>query len=439
MKKRILLVNPHIEDFAAYDHFSKPLGLLRLAAYLKPGFDLHFIDAMNRSHPGLAGMKFRDNGTGHFYKTFIPKPAQLSDIPRRFKRYGLPDGLFRAALRDTPFRPDYIFITSAMTYWYTGVVYTIGLIREVFADTPIVLGGIYPSLMPEHAAMAVPVDYIVPHQRLARVLKHIGEMTGVELNSVEYRAPEYGLTGEFYYAPVYTSLGCVYACAYCASNILGGFEQFPPERVAEDILRLRKQYGVRHFAFYDDALFVNSGNHLDRILEILIRAGFDGKFYTPNGLHIRLLAARTARLMKESGFADIRLSLESSDPEFQQSQGAKATNREFENAIGILHTAGFGRKNIHVYTLVNIPGQDASGTGETMRYIFANGAVPRLAYYSPIPGTPDFRLAEKITPLGDPLFHNNSVYMYRSGFDYQTLLRLKELEIRYRRQAEAED
>jgi len=132
MKKRILLVNPHIEDFAAYDHFSKPLGLLRLAAYLKPCFDLHFIDAMNRTHPGLTGMKFRENGTGHFYKTVIPKPGQLSDIPRRFKRYGLPDDLFRDRLRDTPFRPDYIFVTSVMTYWYTGVLHTIGLIREEF-------------------------------------------------------------------------------------------------------------------------------------------------------------------------------------------------------------------------------------------------------------------------------------------------------------------
>jgi radical SAM superfamily enzyme YgiQ (UPF0313 family) len=438
MKKRILLVNPHIEDFAAYDHFSKPLGLLRLAAYLKPCFDLHFIDAMNRTHPGLTGMKFRENGTGHFYKTVIPKPGQLSDIPRRFKRYGLPDDLFRDRLRDTPFRPDYIFVTSVMTYWYTGVLHTIGLIREEFGDTPVVLGGIYPSLMPEHSKRTIPADFIIPHQRLDSVLSDIGKIIGTEFSAEEYRSPEYEMTGEFAYAPVYTSLGCVFACAYCASNLLGSFVQFPPERVADNILRLRNMYGVRHFAFYDDALLVNSGNHLDRILEALIGAGFDGRFYTPNGMHIRLLTQRTARLMKECGFTDIRLSLESSDPRFHNTQDTKATNSEFEYAMGILHEAGFRRENIHVYTLVNIPGQDAAGADDTMRYIFANGAVPRLAFYSPIPGTPDFRLAEKITPLDDPLFHNNSVYIYRSGFDPEYLARLKEMEVGFRRSAEAE-
>jgi hypothetical protein len=50
MKKNILLVNPWIYDFAAYDFWLAPLGLLSLAAFLrKNGYDIRMIDCLRRS------------------------------------------------------------------------------------------------------------------------------------------------------------------------------------------------------------------------------------------------------------------------------------------------------------------------------------------------------------------------------------------------------
>ncbi|OHD55930.1 MAG: hypothetical protein A2Y33_10725 [Spirochaetes bacterium GWF1_51_8] len=438
MKKKILLINPHIEDFAAYDHFSKPLGLMLLASCLKEKFDLRFINALDRTHPALNGMRFHENGTGHFNRVFIPKPPKVADIPRRFKRYGLPDEVFTAELRKTGFRPDYIFVTTVMTYWYTGVRHTIALLRKVFGGIPVIAGGVYSSLMPAHSANASGADKVVGSQRLDAVLSEVSRLTGEELTLPVDPVPDYSLLGEYYYAPVYTSLGCIYRCDYCASAVLNTFTRFRPESAAETILALRKNYGVRYFAFYDDALLIDAEKHIDIVLDTLARAGFDGNFYTPNGLHIRHLTETTARLMKRTGFRDIRLSLESNDPAFQQSRGAKTTNREFENSVDILIRSGFRRESIQVYTLLNTPGQNADRIDETMRYINSCGAVPRLAYFSPIPGTPDFALAEKITPLGDPLSHNNTVYLYRSGFDRELLERLRQMELNYRRMSETE-
>ncbi|RLC23795.1 MAG: B12-binding domain-containing radical SAM protein, partial [Deltaproteobacteria bacterium] len=48
----ILLVNPWIHDFAAYDFWAKPLGLLSLASILRQhGFSITYIDCLDRFHP----------------------------------------------------------------------------------------------------------------------------------------------------------------------------------------------------------------------------------------------------------------------------------------------------------------------------------------------------------------------------------------------------
>lgn len=438
-RKNILLVNPHIEDFSAFDHFSKPLGLLQLAGYLRAYFNLHFVNALNRVEPTLPQLKFKPNGTGKFYTKIITKPAILDStpgIPRKFKRYGLPDDIFMSELKNMPFVPDYIFVTSVMTYWYTGVQHTIGLLRKVFPTVPIVLGGIYASLLPKHAQQYSGADIIVPHQNINSVLQYIADITDTAIDTSTplppYTPPAYDMLGEYYYAPILTSVGCIFRCAYCASSFLNTFQQFPADTVADTIIQLSRKYGVKNFAFYDDALLYNSAKHLDIILRRIIHSGVEAKFYTPNGLHIRYLTDTTAQLMKTAGFVDIRLSLESNNATFQQEQGDKTTNAEFERAIAILKKTGFAPQQIQVYTLLNVPQQDSQNIELTMKYIHSLGATPRLAFYSPIPNTPDYDLAQKITNVVEPLLQNNTVYLYKSGFGVEKYQKLKGIERRYR-------
>jgi len=48
----ILLVNPWICDFAAYDFWAKPIGILTLASILRRhGFSVYYIDCLDRFHP----------------------------------------------------------------------------------------------------------------------------------------------------------------------------------------------------------------------------------------------------------------------------------------------------------------------------------------------------------------------------------------------------
>jgi len=134
--KNLLLVNPWIYDFAAYDLWIKPLGLLYLAALLREnGYNISFIDCLDRWHPELLKKQNRneptgrDDGRGKFYREKVDKPAILKHIQRNYCRYGLPEDIFLTDLEKIP-EPFAILVTSGMTYWYPGVQRVIALLKE---------------------------------------------------------------------------------------------------------------------------------------------------------------------------------------------------------------------------------------------------------------------------------------------------------------------
>ena len=51
MSPKILLVNPPIYDFSAYDFWLKPYGLLRVGGYMRGQAELRLFDYLDRWHP----------------------------------------------------------------------------------------------------------------------------------------------------------------------------------------------------------------------------------------------------------------------------------------------------------------------------------------------------------------------------------------------------
>ncbi|MBA7606465.1 hypothetical protein ES703_13614 [subsurface metagenome] len=138
--KRLLLVNPWIHDFAAFDFWLKPLGLLRIAgALMDAGAEVHLLDLADRNHPWLHERTKTDEwGRGKFFAEEIAKPRILDRVPRKFRRYGLPKGILDEKLSELP-DADAVLVTSSMTYWYTGVRETIEVLHKRYqwgADNP---------------------------------------------------------------------------------------------------------------------------------------------------------------------------------------------------------------------------------------------------------------------------------------------------------------
>lgn len=421
MSFQALLVNPWIHDFSAYDFWLKPLGLLTLGESLRrAGAQISLIDCMDSNHPLFASsplrlnLKKRPDGRGRFYAEEIPKPVALRAVPRRFKRYGLPKDIFRLALSKLK-PPDIVLVSCTMTYWYTGAAETIAEIRAALGDVPIIAGGLYPSLLPEHAGSSLGADFIIRgdwEKELSPVIKEVlgGE---IELQGPLDVSPAFDLYPSLDYACIQTGRGCPFRCTYCASPVLHKeMERKDPEFVIEEIERYVKERGVRDIAFYDDALLVNESSHLSVILEKIMDMKIDARLHAPNALHLRGMTPRLARLMKRSNFGTLRFGLETSDSQKQSATGGKVNNEEFEMAAAHLHEAGFSNADIGVYLLIGLPGQNTEDIERDIEFAIKHGARPHLAEFSPIPGTRIWSEAVRAARFDierEPLFHNNSL------------------------------
>lgn len=429
--RRVLLINPWIYDFAAYDLWAKPLGLLYIGALLREnGCRVELLDCLGPE--GTAGRK--PGGHGRFIRNKVPKPQQLISIPRHYARYGISPEAFIEKLKDIPV-PDVILVTSMMTYWYPGVFEAIRLVKEHVPGVPVILGGVYATLCTDHARLFSGADHIITHEGEPDILKLLGELWGeppeyvpdmAGLDSLPY--PCFDLVPDLRYVCIRASRGCPYSCTYCASSYLCGRQRLRDAvKVADEIEFWGRHHGVSDFAFYDDALFTPH-DHAQGLLEEIIARDLGARIHCPNGLHAREITGDMAVLMKKAGFSTIRLGLETTDAARQHATGAKVTNEEFAGAMESLHLAGYVPDDIGVYILCGLPGQDAAEVADSVRFVKAHGGRPRLSEYSPIPHTAEWEEAVRTSPYpieDEPLFHNNTLLPCRSQrltlSDYEAL------------------
>ena len=423
MKPTLILINPWIYDFAAYDLWSKPLGLLSLAGWLRErGFDIHLIDCLDVHHPGMLGNssltppKRRHYGTGKFWREIVPTPLPLKDTPRPYSRYGLLPEIFEQELRKIR-DPSAILITSLMTYWYPGVKKAVSLAKKVHPGVPVILGGIYASLCRDHALMSSGADSVVSGHGsvslFAALEEHDIHVPAIHPDVDRLAYPAFDLLTCIDYVCVMTSSGCPYRCQYCASHFLQpDLIRRKPDEVLEEIVFWHRKFAVKDFAFYDDALLVESGSHAGLLLEGLARLGVKLRFHTPNALHVREITGEIARLMYRAGFQTIRLGLETSDISLHGDLDNKLSKGDFERATHNLLRAGFDTKEIGAYILIGLPGQTVESVIETVNFVGVNGAIPYLSEYSPIPHTPMWEKAltcSEYDLVSEPLFHNNTL------------------------------
>ncbi len=410
---RVLGINPWIYDFAAYNLWSRPAGLLAGLHMLRAsGARVALMDCLDQTWSDITWPKAHDTGKGHYPKTLVPKPAVLSAVPRRYGRYGHEPDVVREALRQLSPPPDLILVTTVMTYWYPGAAQAVAMVRELWPHVPVVLGGIYASLCPVHA-QGLGADLVLGGrfedpavwkrlwEMLGRVAPDLPAGTGLELALDLYAAPNFSI--------ILGSRGCPFRCDYCASHSL--YPGFRQARAQALIASVRAEYerGVRDFAFYDDALLVSPETWLWPLLDWLKGKGV--RLHTPNAMHVRYLTPEICGRLKRAGAQTVRLGLETGD--FEHRMDAKLSREQWEAGMAALREAGFGPGQIGAYILFGLPDQDMAAVERTIAMARAWSVRPELAYFTPIPSSPLFKRACEVSayPLqSEPLCQNNSVW-----------------------------
>jgi pyruvate-formate lyase-activating enzyme len=386
---KVLLANPPIYDFTAYDFWLRPYGLLRVGGQLR-SCDLMAFDYMV-SHKRDAF------GRGHFEQQPIPKPSALADIPRNFYRFGRPREEFRRLLSTTTF--DVVLVQTVMTYWYLGVREVIEDVRTLQPNARIVLGGVYATICSRHAR-SLDADVVIEGS----------DLKPLELPLSDGLPFWEGVDGEV--ATLKITDGCPFRCTYCSVPIVyPNFSPRPLDICLEELRRLAR-LGTRHVAFYDDALLFNPERVLIPFLEAVLGEGLDFSFHTPNALNARFITPALARLMVRAGFRTFYLGFESSDYQWQRKTGGKVYSEEFTDAVRALREAGASQ--ITAYIIIGHPQSEAQNLEASIRFAADQGARVMLSEFAPIPGTADGEACRSFTDLDEPLNHNKTAFTYRT-------------------------
>ncbi len=404
MKPRILLVNPPIYDFSAYDFWLKPYGMLRVAGFLRGQAEFTLFDHLDRLDPRTPSGSYRSDewGRGEYYFERLEKPAIFADLPRRFKRFGLPHHEFADFLAGQPWF-DYALVQTGMTYWYPGVREVVEQVRKRSPKTKIILGGVYATLCASHAR-SLGADLVVEGLDLESLWNYL------QLTPAYDQLPLWDLYPRLETGVIKLAEGCPFRCTYCSvPNVYPAFQKRPLDRCRRELEFLIRR-GVNQVAFYDDALLYRPDQILEPFLKESLRRNISINFHTPNALNARFIGRTLAQLMVEAGFKNIFLGFESSSYSWQRKTGGKVYTQELARAVDHLLEAGADPQCLRAYIIIGHPMEGEQRVEESMRCANKMGIKVMLSEFSPIPDTPDGEACRQWVDLDEPLWHNKTAF-----------------------------
>jgi radical SAM superfamily enzyme YgiQ (UPF0313 family) len=373
--RRALLLNPPVYDAQYWARWSQPAGLLRIATLLRSkGYAIDLVDCMETDARGLVPKTAMRDASGAF------RCVMRDNVTKPLYRFGLTLEQLEARMRTLP-TPDEVWITSIMTYWWPSTRDVVTLARRLFPAATILVGGIYPTLAPEHALDHLDADYIFQGE-----LREASELaTDLSLYST---APSYAILA--------TSRGCPWDCVYCAARTLNGGAKTRTRTVDDVMEEIRDKFtrlGIRRFGFYEDNALINRDHFLE-LMEAIRAIKLPLTLYAPEGFETRLLDVDLLTRMRKAGFEKVHLPLETVRSDVNRQWNRRHANTDsFEQAFAAAVKAGFRPRTeqINAFVLFGLPDERLEDVVDSALYAhhLVGSVIPML--FTPVPGTHVFR------------------------------------------------
>lgn len=216
-------------------------------------------------------------------------------------------------------KPKKIYITSLFTWAWKPVREAILYYKSEFPKSELWLGGIYASLLPDHAKRVIPANF-----KIFRGL----------FNDAENLMPDYDLVPEWDGSIIFSSRGCCNKCDFCAVPTLEGKMNSLKKSIRPFVLDRHSK-----IIFFDNNFLANK-YRMD-IFEELI--DFDKKVDFNQGIDARLITEPVAKKIAS-------LNLDSTVRLAYDSEGQR---KYVKQSIERLSDAGIKKRDIFIYTLFN--------------------------------------------------------------------------------------
>jgi radical SAM superfamily enzyme YgiQ (UPF0313 family) len=384
----VLLINPPFvlsEDspYSKTGAVLPPLGLLYIAAYLRdkhPEFNINVLDAAS-------------------YK------------------YNLVDDGFKERL--SGFLPDVVGIT-VYTTTFSAVLKTVEIVKELFPNCVVVVGGAHVSIKPEECLdyngidVAVIGEGEITFNELVECLSCNGDLDNV--NNIVYKRDNNkiktnidGATGNLDVIPIpardmidmklyrpakgvykrlpsanmITARGCPFSCNFCSKNIFGNKARYQsPENIIKEIEALQRDYGIREIAFNDDS-FTLSSKRVELLCDLIVQKKLDLTWNC--GTRVNLVNPELLKKMKRGGCFSIGYGIESGSPDILKKIQKGITLQNVRDAFKWTKKAGIETRASFIFGL---PGETKKTIQQTIDFsleLDADFVIYNIAI--PLPGT----------------------------------------------------
>lgn len=199
-------------------------------------------------------------------------------------------------------------------------------------------------------------------------------------------APQGAFYQKFPIAPIASSRGCPYTCAFCGSPVnMGNRLRFRSlESVLAEMELLYEQYGVREFHFIDDMFNASKKRVVEFCKQLEVR-NWDISYTFPNGLRLNTLDKESLDWMKRTGAYAFTVGIESGSQRILDSMNKKLTLELIREKVDLIASAGIEPSG---FFLIGFPGETKEDMEKTLA--FAKSLPLKRAHFSnflPLPGT----------------------------------------------------
>jgi anaerobic magnesium-protoporphyrin IX monomethyl ester cyclase len=185
---------------------------------------------------------------------------------------------------------------------------------------------------------------------------------------------------------MFTSRGCPYRCAFCASTrFWKGVRSFSPEYIVAEVQRLVEAHGAKTICFYDD-IFPLDIERVRTCVALLDAKGLLGKVEFTCSVRANLVSPEIVHTLKQMGVKSIGVGMESGTERIlQYLKGSGAHVSYNASAIEMIRSAGL---SVHGSFIIGSPDESMAEAAETLRFIERHRLSADLYMLTPFPGTP---------------------------------------------------
>ncbi len=247
--------------------------------------------------------------------------------------------------RPASFRPDEIYVTSLFTYAWKPVHDAISYYRHLYPNARIMLGGLYASLLPEHAKLSGAEI----HQGL--------------VEEAENLMPDYSLVPSWDGSIVFSSRGCIRKCPFCAVPALE--KDFMPKQSIADLIHP----GHSRVILWDNNFLASPYWHdiLQEIKERKLVVDFN------QGLDSRLLNEEKAEMI-----ATLKTNL------IRTAYDSHHSRRQIKRGVDLLVSKDIRARHIMMYLLFNFRNDSPEDLLSRLLDVMEWGVMSYPMRYQPI-------------------------------------------------------